>query len=167
VPPHNDRGRQWPGRACFAGGADRLEGTLSQRRTHRQLDIVTVALNLFSQGIDPGWTSTISTPSGGWPSTLPASGSPASPNAGELVYTAFLGLSPGRDQKRDDGLPPTRQVGGALLPIDPKHTGRTYEAIIRVNSQSGKGGLAYIMGAEHGLDLPRRLQVEFSRAVQG
>ena len=92
---------------------------------------------------------------------------PRHPYAGDLVYTAFSGSHQDAIKKGMTALP----VGYGrwevpYLPIDPKHTGRTYEAIIRVNSQSGKGGVAYIMGTEHGLDLPRRLQVEFSRAVQ-
>jgi 2-isopropylmalate synthase len=92
---------------------------------------------------------------------------PRHPYAGDLVYTAFSGSHQDAIKKGMDSLPPdygTWEV--PYLPIDPKHVGRTYEAIIRVNSQSGKGGVAYVMDTEHGLDLPRALQIEFSKEVQ-
>src|SRR6185503_6169572 len=84
-----------------------------------------------------------------------------------LVYTAFSGSHQDAIKKGMGALPPDYHTWEVpYLPIDPKHVGRTYEAIIRVNSQSGKGGVAYILHAEHGLDLPRRLQIEFSKTIQ-
>ena len=92
---------------------------------------------------------------------------PRHPYAGDLVYTAFSGSHQDAIKKGMDALPDDYATWEVpYLPIDPKHVGRTYEAIIRVNSQSGKGGVAYLMDAEHGLDLPRALQVEFSKQVQ-
>ena len=86
---------------------------------------------------------------------------------GDLVYTAFSGSHQDAIKKGMAALPPDYHTWEVpYLPIDPKHVGRTYEAIIRINSQSGKGGVAYIMQAEHGFDLPRRLQIEFSRTIQ-
>ncbi len=170
VHPHNDRGTAVAtAELALLAGADRLEGTLfgNGERTGN-LDIVTVALNLFSQGVDPDLdfhdidaVRRVAEHS----TRMPVH--PRHPYAGDLVYTAFSGSHQDAIKKGMTALP----VGYdrwevPYLPIDPKHTGRTYEAIIRVNSQSGKGGVAYIMGTEHGLDLPRRLQVEFSRAVQ-
>ncbi len=170
VHPHNDRGTAVAtAELALLAGADRLEGTLfgNGERTGN-LDIVTVALNLFSQGVDPELdfhdidaVRRVAEHS----TRMPVH--PRHPYAGDLVYTAFSGSHQDAIKKGMTALP----VGYGrwevpYLPIDPKHTGRTYEAIIRVNSQSGKGGVAYIMGTEHGLDLPRRLQVEFSRAVQ-
>jgi 2-isopropylmalate synthase len=127
-----------------------------------------VALNLFSQGIDPGLdfhdidaVRRVAEQA----TRMPVH--PRHPYAGDLVYTAFSGSHQDAIKKGMTALPTDYDKWEVpYLPIDPKHTGRTYEAIIRVNSQSGKGGVAYIMGTEHGLDLPRRLQVEFSRAVQ-
>jgi 2-isopropylmalate synthase len=170
VHPHNDRGTAVAAaELALLAGADRLEGTLfgNGERTGN-LDIVTVALNLFSQGIDPGLdfhdidaVRRVAEHA----TRMPVH--PRHPYAGELVYTAFSGSHQDAIKKGMTALPAGYDKWEVpYLPIDPKHTGRTYEAIIRVNSQSGKGGVAYIMGAEHGLDLPRRLQVEFSRAVQ-
>jgi 2-isopropylmalate synthase len=170
VHPHNDRGTAVAAaELAMLAGADRLEGTLfgNGERTGN-LDLVTVALNLFSQGVDPGLdfhdiealrrVAEHST-------RMPVH--PRHPYVGDLVYTAFSGSHQDAIKKGMDALPdPYGQWEVPYLPIDPKHTGRTYEAIIRVNSQSGKGGVAYVMGAEHGLDLPRSLQVEFSKAVQ-
>jgi 2-isopropylmalate synthase len=170
VHPHNDRGTAVAAaELALLAGADRVEGTLfgNGERTGN-LDIVTVALNLFSQGIDPGLdfhdidaVRRVAEHA----TRMPVH--PRHPYAGELVYTAFSGSHQDAIKKGMTALPAGYDKWEVpYLPIDPKHTGRTYEAIIRVNSQSGKGGVAYIMGAEHGLDLPRRLQVEFSRAVQ-
>jgi 2-isopropylmalate synthase len=170
VHPHNDRGTAVAAaELALLAGADRLEGTLfgNGERTGN-LDIVTVALNLFSQGIDPGLdfhdidaVRRVAEHA----TRMPVH--PRHPYAGDLVYTAFSGSHQDAIKKGMTALPAGYDKWEVpYLPIDPKHTGRTYEAIIRVNSQSGKGGVAYIMGAEHGLDLPRRLQVEFSRAVQ-
>ena len=170
VHPHNDRGTAVAAaELAMLAGADRVEGTLfgNGERTGN-LDLVTVALNLFSQGIDPELdfhdieairrVAEHST-------RMPIH--PRHPYVGDLVYTAFSGSHQDAIKKGMDALPdPYERWEVPYLPIDPMHTGRTYEAIIRVNSQSGKGGVAYLMGTEHGLDLPRRLQIEFSKTVQ-
>jgi len=92
---------------------------------------------------------------------------PRHPYGGDLVYTAFSGSHQDAIKKGMEALPADYKVWEVpYLPIDPKHVGRTYEAVIRVNSQSGKGGVAFIMKAEHGFDLPRRLQIEFSKTIQ-
>ncbi|HEY6473478.1 MAG TPA: 2-isopropylmalate synthase [Acidimicrobiales bacterium] len=168
--PHNDRGTAVAAaELAVLAGADRIEGTLfgNGERTGN-VDVVTLAMNLFSQGIDPALDfSDIEKVrrTAEYATRLPVH--PRHPYAGDLVYTAFSGshqdaikkgmAAIGRDY--DEWEVP-------YLPIDPKHTGRTYEAIIQVNSQSGKGGVAYVMDTDHGLDLPRRLQVEFSKRVQ-
>jgi 2-isopropylmalate synthase len=169
--PHNDRGTAVAATELgVMAGADRVEGTLfgNGERTGN-VDVVTLALNLFSQGIDPGIEvsdidDVVRTVE--YCNQLPVH--PRHPYAGELVYTAFSGshqdaIKKGFEalEKRNDGL---WEV--PYLPIDPKDLGRTYEAVIRVNSQSGKGGVAYVIKADHGLDLPRALQIEFSRVVQ-
>jgi 2-isopropylmalate synthase len=168
--PHNDRGTGVAA-AEFGvmAGADRVEGTLfgNGERTGN-VDIVTLALNLFSQGVDPQLD--LSDIDGlrrvaEYCNRLPVH--PRHPYAGDLVYTAFSGSHQDAIKKGFDALGEEYQVWEVpYLPIDPKHVGRTYEAVIRVNSQSGKGGVAYIMKAEHGLDLPRRLQIEFSKTIQ-
>jgi len=170
VHPHNDRGTAVAAaELAMLAGAERLEGTLfgNGERTGN-LDLVTVALNLFSQGIDPELdfhdieaVRRVAEHS----TRMPVH--PRHPYVGDLVYTAFSGSHQDAIKKGMDSLPDQYEKWEVpYLPIDPKHTGRTYEAIIRVNSQSGKGGVAYVMGTEHGLDLPRSLQVEFSRTVQ-
>ncbi len=171
VHPHNDRGTAVAA-AEFAlmAGADRVEGTLfgNGERTGN-VDIVTMALNLFTQGVDPGLdlhdVDAIKEVAE-YCTQLPVH--QRHPYVGELVYTAFSGshqdaIKKGFEaqEKRND---PLFQV--PYLPIDPKDVGRTYEAVIRINSQSGKGGLAYILRADHGHDLPRALQDEFSRIAQ-
>jgi 2-isopropylmalate synthase len=170
VHPHNDRGTAVAAaEMALLAGAQRLEGTLfgNGERTGN-LDIANVALNLFSQGVDPGLDfhdieSLRRVVEGS--TRMPVH--PRHPYVGDLVYTAFSGSHQDAIKKGMDALPPDYdQWEVPYLPIDPKDTGRTYEAIIRVNSQSGKGGVAYVMVTEHGLDLPRRLQVEFSKAVQ-
>jgi 2-isopropylmalate synthase len=171
IHPHNDRGTAVAAaELAVLAGADRVEGTLfgNGERTGN-VDIVTVALNCFAQGVDPRLdvhdidalrrTAERCT-------RLPVH--PRHPYAGDLVYTAFSGSHQDAIKK---GMAALSAGAGdpwevPYLPIDPQDTGRTYEAIIRVNSQSGKGGVAYLMDTEYGLDLPRRLQVEFSRAVQ-
>ena len=168
--PHNDRGTAVAAaELAVLAGADRVEGTLfgNGERTGN-VDIVTLAMNLFSQGIDPaldlGDIERVRRIAE-YATRMPIH--PRHPYAGDLVYTAFTG-SPQDAIKK--GMTAIGEEYGEwevpYLPIDPMHTGRTYEAIIRVNSQSGKGGVAYLMDAEHGLDLPRRLQVEFSKTVQ-
>jgi len=168
--PHNDRGTAVAAaELAVLAGADRIEGTLfgNGERTGN-VDIVTLAMNLFSQGVDPkldfGDIDRVRRVAE-HATRLPVH--PRHPYAGDLVYTAFSGshqdaIKKGMEAIGDD----YDEWEVPYLPIDPKHTGRTYEAIIQVNSQSGKGGVAYVMGAEHGLDLPRELQIEFSKQVQ-
>jgi 2-isopropylmalate synthase len=151
-------------------GADRVEGTLfgNGERTGN-VDVMTLALNLFSQGIEPGLeihdiddiVRTVE-----HCNQLPVH--PRHPYAGELVYTAFSGSHQDAIKKGFEALEKRNDALWEVpyLPIDPKDLGRTYEAVIRVNSQSGKGGVAYVLKADHGLDLPRGLQIEFSRVVQ-
>ncbi|HEY3143105.1 MAG TPA: 2-isopropylmalate synthase [Acidimicrobiales bacterium] len=169
--PHNDRGTAVAA-AEFGvmAGANRVEGTLfgNGERTGN-VDVVTLAMNLFSQGVDPELDiSDIDALRrvAEYCNRLPVH--PRHPYVGDLVYTAFSGSHQDAIKKGFDALGDDYDVWGVpYLPIDPKHVGRTYEAVIRVNSQSGKGGVAYIMKAEHGLDLPRRLQIEFSKTIQG
>src|SRR5919202_1148848 len=168
--PHNDRGCAVAA-AEFGvmAGADRVEGTLfgNGERTGN-VDVITLAMNLFSQGVDPcldindiDELRRVTE----YCNRLPVH--PRHPYVGDLVYTAFSGSHQDAIKKGMLALPPDYHTWEVpYLPIDPKHVGRTYEAIIRINSQSGKGGVAYIMHAEHGLDLPRRLQIEFSKTIQ-
>ena len=130
---------------------------------------MTLALNLFSQGVDPGLVITdidevVRTAE--YCTQLPVH--PRHPYAGELVYTAFSGSHQDAIKKGFEALQKRNDDFWEVpyLPIDPKDLGRSYEAVIRVNSQSGKGGVAYVLKADHGLDLPRGLQIEFSRIVQ-
>jgi 2-isopropylmalate synthase len=168
--PHNDRGTGVAAAELgILAGADRVEGTLfgNGERTGN-VDIVTLALNLFSQGVDPELSLTdiervrrVSE----YATRLPVH--PRHPYAGDLVFTAFSGSHQDAIKKGITDIGDDFDLWEVpYLPINPKDIGRTYEAIIRVNSQSGKGGVAYLMDAEHGLDLPRQLQVEFSREVQ-
>ncbi|HYM03247.1 MAG TPA: 2-isopropylmalate synthase, partial [Stellaceae bacterium] len=169
--PHNDRGTGVAAAELgVMAGADRVEGTLfgNGERTGN-VDVVTLALNLFTQGVDPGLAiddvkEIVETVE--YCNQLPVH--PRHPYGGELVFTAFSGshqdaIKKGFEAhaKRNDDL---WEV--PYLPIDPKDIGRTYEAVIRINSQSGKGGVAYLLKTDHGLDLPRPLQVEFSKIVQ-
>jgi 2-isopropylmalate synthase len=181
--PHNDRGTAVAAtELAMMAGADRVEGCLfGHGERTGNVDLVTLGMNLFSQGIDPKIDFTL----GGqgideirrtveYCTQLPVH--PRHPYAGDLVYTAFSGSHQDAIKKGLEALDVAaadagRPVGelpweAPYLPIDPKDVGRTYEAVIRVNSQSGKGGVAYILKSEHKLDLPRRLQIEFSRAVQ-
>jgi len=168
--PHNDRGTAVAAaELAVLAGADRVEGTLfgNGERTGN-VDIVTLAMNLFSQGIDPTLDfSDIERVRrvAEFATRLPVH--PRHPYAGDLVYTAFSGSHQDAIKKGMEAIGEDyAEWEVPYLPIDPKHTGRTYEAIIQVNSQSGKGGVAYVMDIEHGLDLPRRLQMEFSKQVQ-
>jgi 2-isopropylmalate synthase len=173
--PHNDRGTAVAAaELAQLAGADRVEGTLfgNGERTGN-VDLVTLALNLFTQGVDPGLDLhdiDHLRRTAEWCNRLPVH--PRHPYAGDLVYTAFSGSHQDAIKKGMTALDESAGEDGygtwevPYLPIDPKHVGRTYEAIIRVNSQSGKGGVAYLMDAEHGLDLPRRLQMEFSKEIQ-
>src|SRR4051794_19703850 len=168
--PHNDRGCAVAA-AEFGvmAGADRVEGTLfSNGERTGNVDVVNLAMNLFSQGVDPELDiSDIDALRRvtEYANRLPIH--PRHPYVGDLVYTSFSGSHQDAIKKGFEALGDDYEVWGVpYLPIDPKHVGRSYEAVIRVNSQSGKGGVAYIMKAEHGFDLPRRLQIEFSRAIQ-
>jgi 2-isopropylmalate synthase len=170
VHPHNDRGTGTAaGEFALMAGADRIEGCLfgNGERTGN-LDLVNVALNLYTQGVSPGLDfsdideirRTVE-----HCNQLPVH--PRHPYAGDLVYTSFSGSHQDAIKKAFSA----RKEGDAwdipYLPVDPKDLGRSYEAVIRVNSQSGKGGIAYLLESEFGLELPRRLQIEFSQVVQG
>jgi 2-isopropylmalate synthase len=168
--PHNDRGCAVAAAELgVLAGADRVEGTLfgNGERTGN-VDVVTLAMNLFAQGVDPELDiSDIDALRrvAEFCNRLPVH--PRHPYVGDLVYTAFSGSHQDAIKKGIEALPRAYTVWEVpYLPIDPKHVGRSYEAVIRVNSQSGKGGVAYIMKAEHGFDLPRRLQIEFSKTIQ-
>ncbi len=177
--PHNDRGTAVAAAELgYLAGADRIEGCLfgNGERTGN-VCLVTLGLNLFSQGVDPmidlshidEVRRTVE-----HCNQLPVN--ERHPYGGDLVYTAFSGshqdaikkgLEALERQADADRIPVCEAVWEVpYLPIDPKDVGRSYEAVIRVNSQSGKGGVAYILKAEHKLELPRRLQIEFSRVVQ-
>ena len=177
--PHNDRGTAVAAAELgYMAGADRIEGCLfgNGERTGN-VCLVTLGLNLFSQGIDPQIDfhdideirRTVE-----YCNQLPVG--ERHPYGGDLVYTAFSGSHQDAIKKGFDWLERDAAEAGVpvedftwavpYLPIDPKDVGRTYEAVIRVNSQSGKGGVAYVLKSEHQLDLPRRLQIEFSRLIQ-
>ncbi|CAA9257972.1 MAG: 2-isopropylmalate synthase [uncultured Corynebacteriales bacterium] len=177
--PHNDRGTAVAAAELgVMAGADRVEGTLfgNGERTGN-VDLVTLGMNLFSQGVDPRIDfsdideirRTVE-----YCNQLPVH--ERHPYGGDLVYTAFSGSHQDAIKKGFDALERDAADAGVpvdgfrwgvpYLPIDPKDVGRSYEAVIRVNSQSGKGGVAYLMKTEHALDLPRRLQIEFSQVVQ-
>ncbi len=168
--PHNDRGCAVAA-AEFGvmAGADRVEGTLfgNGERTGN-VDVVNLAMNLFMNGVDPELDITdidALRRVAEYCNRLPVH--PRHPYVGDLVYTAFSGSHQDAIKKGFEALPADYDEWGVpYLPIDPKHVGRSYEAVIRVNSQSGKGGVAYIMKTEHGFDLPRRLQIEFSKTIQ-
>ncbi|HVV22338.1 MAG TPA: 2-isopropylmalate synthase [Pseudonocardiaceae bacterium] len=177
--PHNDRGTGVAAAELgYQAGADRIEGCLfgNGERTGN-VCLVTLGMNLFSQGIDPQIDfsdideirRTVE-----YCNQLPVP--ERHPYGGDLVFTAFSGSHQDAINKGLDALKDAADRAGhpvedhpwevPYLPVDPKDVGRTYEAVIRVNSQSGKGGVAYIMKTEHQLDLPRRLQIEFSKVVQ-
>jgi 2-isopropylmalate synthase len=168
--PHNDRGCAIAA-AEFGvmAGADRVEGTLfgNGERTGN-VDVVALAMNLFVNGVDPELDiSDIDAlrRTAEYCNRLPVP--ERHPYVGDLVYTAFSGSHQDAIKKGLEQLPAHYDRWGVpYLPIDPKHVGRSYEAVIRVNSQSGKGGVAYLMKEEHGFDLPRRLQIEFSKSIQ-
>lgn len=178
VHPHNDRGTGVAAaELALLAGADRVEGCLfGQGERTGNVDLVTMALNLYTQGIDPQldlsnleeirkiseYCTHMEVP-------------PRTPYAGELVFTSFSGshqdaIKKGfavRDAELAAGADPEKLTWNIpYLPIDPHDVGRSYEAVVRVNSQSGKGGIAYLMQSVHSLELPRRLQIEFSRIVQ-
>jgi 2-isopropylmalate synthase len=178
--PHNDRGTAIAAAELgYLAGADRIEGCLfgNGERTGN-VDLVTLGLNLFSQGIDPqidfGDIDEIKR-TVEYCNQLPVA--ERSPYGGDLVYTAFSGSHQDAIKKGFEAMQKTANEAGKdiselewavpYLPIDPMDVGRSYEAVIRVNSQSGKGGVAYLLKSDHSLDLPRKLQIEFSRVVQG
>ncbi|MBP6118931.1 MAG: 2-isopropylmalate synthase [Giesbergeria sp.] len=169
VHPHNDRGTGTAaGEFALMAGADRIEGCLfgNGERTGN-LDLVNVALNLYTQGVSPELDfSNIDEIRATVEHCNQIAVHPRHPYAGDLVYTSFSGSHQDAIKKafaaRRDGdvwdMP--------YLPIDPKDVGRSYEAVIRVNSQSGKGGMAYLLESEYGIEMPRRLQIEFMQVVQ-
>ena len=171
VHPHNDRGTAVAtAELGLMAGAERVEGCLfgNGERTGN-VDLITLALNLFSQGVDPALDlSELDEARRVVEECNELHVHPRHPYVGELVYTAFSGshqdaIKKGMDAQERAG---SHRWDVPYLHIDPKDVGRDYEAIIRVNSQSGKGGVAYLMQAEHHLDLPRGLQVDFSQKVQ-
>ena len=179
VHPHNDRGTGVASaELALLAGADRIEGCLlGQGERTGNVDLLTLGLNLFSQGIDPGIDfSNIDEIRRTVEHCTQMEASPRAPYVGDLVYTSFSGshqdaIKKGfaaRKIKVDAAGGDENAVVWELpyLPIDPHDVGRSYEAVVRVNSQSGKGGVAYLMSRAHNLELPRRLQVEFSRIVQ-
>ncbi|MBL3686910.1 2-isopropylmalate synthase [Leucobacter zeae] len=178
--PHNDRGTAVAAAELgYMAGADRIEGCLfgNGERTGN-VDLIALGINLFTQGIDPQidfsrldevrrtaeYCNQLRVPE-------------RSPWAGDLVYTAFSGSHQDAIKKGFERMAQDAEAAGVsvdeiewavpYLPVDPKDLGRSYEAVIRVNSQSGKGGVAYLLKSDHHLDLPRRLQIEFSAVVQG
>jgi len=171
VHPHNDRGTAVAtAELGLMAGADRVEGTLfgNGERTGN-VDLVTLALNLLTQGVDPGLDlSQIDEAKRIVEECNELPVHPRHPYAGELVYTAFSGSH--QDAIKKGMYAQQRSTDTRwdvpYLPVDPMDLGRTYEAIIRVNSQSGKGGVAYLMETEHHLELPRGLQVDFAQKVQ-
>ncbi|MFL5308566.1 MAG: 2-isopropylmalate synthase [Polyangia bacterium] len=172
VHPHNDRGTAVAAaELAVMAGADRVEGCLfgSGERTGN-VDLVTLALNLYAQGIDPGLDfSDIDGVRAVAEHCTQLPVHPRHPYAGDLVYTSFSGshqdaIKKGFSARAANPADPVWDM--PYLPIDPADVGRTYDAVIRVNGQSGKGGIAYLIGAAYGLDLPRRLQIEFARVVQ-
>ena len=178
--PHNDRGTAVAAAELgYQAGADRIEGCLfgNGERTGN-VDLVTLGMNLFSQGIDPEVDfSDIDEIRRTVEYCNQIDVHERHPYAGDLVFTAFSGSHQDAIKKGLEALEQRATAEGRTiddlvwavpyLPIDPKDVGRSYEAVIRVNSQSGKGGIAYLLKSERHLDLPRRLQIEFSRVVQG
>jgi len=169
--PHNDRGSAVAATELgVLAGADRIEGTLfgNGERTGN-VDLVTLALNMLTQGIDPHLDFSNINPimrEVEYCNQLPIH--PRHPYAGDLVFTAFSGSHQDAIKK---GLVEMRKSNDPnwevpYLPMDPEDVGRTYEAVIRINSQSGKGGVAYLLEKDHGLSMPRRLQIEFSQIIQ-
>ncbi len=169
VHPHNDRGTGTAAaELAMMAGADRVEGCLfgNGERTGN-VDVVNLALNLYTQGIDPQLDfSDIDAVRAAveYCNQLPVH--PRHPYVGDLVFTSFSGSHQDAIKKAFAARKPDMFWEMPYLPVDPLDLGRSYEAVIRVNSQSGKGGIAYLLESEYGLSLPRRLQIEFSSAVQ-
>ncbi|MGQ4484819.1 2-isopropylmalate synthase [Streptomyces sp. SAS_281] len=179
VHPHNDRGTAVAAaELALMAGADRIEGCLfGQGERTGNVDLVTLGMNLFSQGVDPQIDfSQIDEIRRTSEYCNQMEVHPRHPYAGDLVYTAFSGSHQDAIKKGFDAMEADAAASGKTvddiewavpyLPIDPKDVGRSYEAVIRVNSQSGKGGIAYVLKNDHKLDLPRRMQIEFSRIIQ-
>ncbi|ALC23295.1 2-isopropylmalate synthase [Streptomyces pristinaespiralis] len=179
VHPHNDRGTAVAAaELAIMAGADRIEGCLfGQGERTGNVDLVTLGMNLFSQGVDPQIDfSQIDEIRRTSEYCNQMEIHPRHPYAGDLVYTAFSGSHQDAIKKGFDAMEADAAAAGKsvdeiewavpYLPIDPKDVGRSYEAVIRVNSQSGKGGIAYVLKNDHKLDLPRRMQIEFSKIIQ-
>ncbi|MFI9308229.1 2-isopropylmalate synthase [Streptomyces triculaminicus] len=177
--PHNDRGTAVAAaELAVMAGADRVEGCLfGQGERTGNVDLVTLGMNLFSQGVDPQIDfSQIDEVRRTAEYCSQMEVHPRHPYAGDLVYTAFSGSHQDAIKKGFEAMEADAAAAGKTvddiewavpyLPIDPKDVGRSYEAVIRVNSQSGKGGIAYVLKNDHKLDLPRRMQIEFSRIIQ-
>ncbi len=169
--PHNDRGTGIAATELgLMAGADRVEGTLfgNGERTGN-VDVVTLALNMYTQGVDPMLDCTdINRMKQVYEYSNQMVIPERHPYVGELVYTAFSGSHQDAINKGMKALKTANKPMWEVpyLPIDPQDVGRSYEAIIRINSQSGKGGIAYVLQADYGLNLPRNLQVEFSQHIQ-
>ena len=169
VHTHNDRGcAVAAAELALLAGADRVEGTLlgNGERTGN-MDIVTMAMNLYSQGVDPELD--LSNPDEIIQVYTQCTGLPVHPRhpwVGELVYTAFSGSHQDAIRKCLHKQTPDEPWQVAYLPIDPRDLGRDYQAVIRVNSQSGKGGVAFVLERDYGLSLPRWMQVELAQIVQ-
>ena len=167
--PHNDRGTAVAAAELgLMAGADRVEGCLfgNGERTGN-VDLVTLALNMYTQGVDPGLDfSDINAVARTFEHCTQLPIHPRHPYVGDLVFTAFSGSHQDAIKKGFAAQKADEQWSVPYLPIDPADVGRSYDSVIRVNSQSGKGGIAYLMETEHGVVMPRRLQVEFSGVVQ-
>ncbi|NKQ25642.1 2-isopropylmalate synthase [Streptomyces galbus] len=179
VHPHNDRGTAVAAaELALMAGADRVEGCLfGQGERTGNVDLVTLGMNLFSQGVDPQIDfSDIDEIRRTWEYCNQMEVHPRHPYVGDLVYTSFSGSHQDAIKKGFDAMEAEAKARGVTvddiewavpyLPIDPKDVGRSYEAVIRVNSQSGKGGIAYVLKNDHKLELPRRMQIEFSKLIQ-
>nr|WP_156722811.1 2-isopropylmalate synthase [Streptomyces apocyni] len=179
VHPHNDRGTAVAAaELALMAGADRIEGCLfGQGERTGNVDLVTLGMNLFSQGVDPQIDfSDIDDVRRTAEYCNQMTVHARHPYVGDLVYTSFSGSHQDAIKKGFDAMEADAQAKGVTvddiewavpyLPIDPKDVGRSYEAVIRVNSQSGKGGIAYVLKNDHKLDLPRRMQIEFSKIIQ-
>jgi len=179
IHPHNDRGTAVAAaELALMAGADRVEGCLfGQGERTGNVDLVTLGMNLFSQGVDPQIDfSDIDEIRRTWEYCNQMEVHPRHPYVGDLVYTSFSGSHQDAIKKGFDAMEADAKAKGVTvddiewavpyLPIDPKDVGRSYEAVIRVNSQSGKGGIAYVLKNDHKLDLPRRMQIEFSKLIQ-
>ncbi|MFE0047981.1 2-isopropylmalate synthase [Streptomyces albireticuli] len=179
VHPHNDRGTAVAAaELAVMAGADRVEGCLfGQGERTGNVDLVTLGMNLFSQGVDPRIDfSQIDEVRRTAEYCTQMEVHPRHPYAGDLVYTAFSGSHQDAIKKGFEAMEAEAAAAGKTvddiewavpyLPIDPKDVGRSYEAVIRVNSQSGKGGIAYVLKNDHKLELPRRMQIEFSKIIQ-